>query len=432
MHMTSHAQRLTIYIDEPDKWQGKLLYMALLEKLRKAGLAGATVTRGIAGFGAHAHIHTATLVDVTAELPIIIQVIDTPARIAGVLDTVSQMVGEGLITLEDITVIKYSHRYMPPLPQHQHVRDVMSTDVASVQPDTPLHDVVQLLLQRSIKAVPVVTADRKVVGIITGGDLLTRGGLPVRLSLHDGLPNELADHHLHALEESGKVARDVMTPQSLTIRADATLGQAAQEMALRQLKRLPVTDGNGHLVGIISRIDILRAITTAAKEGPAVPPPPAGIGLQVQDVMVTDVPTAQPGTPIDEVLNLLVASPLRRVVVVDETGHVVGLVTDGMLLSETVREKQPGLWERVRRGLHLGEPSETRPVQPPPATCADDVMTREVYTVRTTDSILTAIEQMVEHRVKRLVVVDDQGRLKGMIGRQRVLQAVASEPGSAA
>ncbi|MFN8485102.1 MAG: DUF190 domain-containing protein [Anaerolineae bacterium] len=415
------AQRLTIYFGEADRWQGRPLHTALLDALREAGVAGATLTRGLAGFGAHGRIHSARLADISADLPMVVEVIDTPQRIAAVLATVAGMVGEGLITVEDVTVIATTAQ-RARLAAGRRVADVISRDVFSVHPDTPLHDVTRLLVDRDVKAAPVVDADGRVVGIITGGDLLTRGGLPVRLSLQKDLPPDMAAHHLRLLEEGGKTAADVMTPKPVTISLDAPLNDAARLMAQDHIKRLPVVDAAGRLVGIVSRLDVLRAAGQTAREAAPMLPPPSGVNLLVRDIMLTDAPTARPDTPLDEILPRLVDSPLRRVVVVDDAGRVVGLVADAMLLTRTLPQERPGAWNSVRHWLGLGGSGEARP-----ATVASDVMAREVFTIRADAPILDAIEAMVERRVKRLVVVDEGGRLVGMVDRQRALQAIAGE-----
>ncbi len=414
------AKRLTIYFGEDDRWQGKPLHTALLDALRQAGVAGATVTRGLAGFGGHGRIHTARLADVSANLPIVVTVVDTPERIAAAVDTVTQMVAEGLITVEDVTVIA-TQRQQERLAVGRTVGDVMSRDVVSVRPDTPLHDVTRLLVDRDVKAAPVVADDGRVVGVITGGDLLTRGGLPVRLSLQKDLPADLAAHHLRLLEESGKTAADIMTGHPATIAVDAPVREAARLMVQRHIKRLLVVDVTGHLVGIVSRLDVLRSAGETAREAAPMLPPPSGVNLQVRDIMTTDVPTAHPSTPLDEILPRLIDSPMRRVVVVDDGGHVVGLIADAMLLNQTLPEEKPSVWRAFRHWLGMSE-GEARP-----AAVAADLMTREVFSIRADVPMLDAIQGMVERRVKRLVVVDDDHRLVGMVDRQRALQALAGE-----
>ena len=111
-----NAKRLRIYIGDSDQWRGKPLYAALLEQLKKEGMAGATVVRGVASFGAHSRIHTASILSLSTDLPLVIEVINSPEKIQQAVESISPMVREGLITLEDIEVISYTHRFLRPLP----------------------------------------------------------------------------------------------------------------------------------------------------------------------------------------------------------------------------------------------------------------------------------------------------------------------------
>src|SRR5260370_6037098 len=104
------GKRLTIYLGESDSWRGHSLYMSILETLRKAGIAGATVTRALAGYGAHSRIRTSTVEVLSMDLPIIITIVDSPENVERALALVGPMVREGLITLENVELIKYSHR----------------------------------------------------------------------------------------------------------------------------------------------------------------------------------------------------------------------------------------------------------------------------------------------------------------------------------
>jgi uncharacterized protein len=104
------GQRLRIYIGESDRWHGKPLDAALLETLRGHGMAGATIFRGYAGFGAHSRFRSAAQEALSVDLPVVIEVVDTPEMIAALLNVVDPMVREGLITLEDVRIVKYTHR----------------------------------------------------------------------------------------------------------------------------------------------------------------------------------------------------------------------------------------------------------------------------------------------------------------------------------
>jgi len=96
-----------IYIGESDHWHGKPLYQAIVELLRERGLAGATVLRGIEGFGAKAHIHTTRILRLSEDLPILIELVDQEDRVRAVLPELDGMVNDGLITLERVEIIAY-------------------------------------------------------------------------------------------------------------------------------------------------------------------------------------------------------------------------------------------------------------------------------------------------------------------------------------
>ena len=109
----AHAKRLRIYIGEADSWEGKSLYKALVLKAKELDLAGATVFQGCMGYGANSRIHTASLIDLSADLPIMIEIIDSAEYIEKFLPYLDKMVKEGIVTVDDIQVIKYGKK--PPV-----------------------------------------------------------------------------------------------------------------------------------------------------------------------------------------------------------------------------------------------------------------------------------------------------------------------------
>ena len=109
MKIDGQGQLLRIFIGENDKWEGKPLYEAIVLKARAAGLAGATVLRGMEGFGAKSRIHTARILRLSEDLPIVVEIVDSQDKIATILPELDRMVGEGLITLENVRVIAYRH-----------------------------------------------------------------------------------------------------------------------------------------------------------------------------------------------------------------------------------------------------------------------------------------------------------------------------------
>jgi len=107
MKLEGEAQLLLIFIGESDRWQSQPLYEAIVLKARQLNLAGATVLRGPMGFGADSRLHTAKVLRLSEDLPIIIEIVDSEQKIATLLPHIDQMVTEGLVTLEKVRVMKY-------------------------------------------------------------------------------------------------------------------------------------------------------------------------------------------------------------------------------------------------------------------------------------------------------------------------------------
>ena len=99
---------MRIFIGESDQWHGQPLWMALLQRLRKDGYAGATVFRAIGGFGARSVLHTTMLERLSQDLPLVIEIVDTREHIERLLPLLDEMVSEGLVTMEPARVLKYS------------------------------------------------------------------------------------------------------------------------------------------------------------------------------------------------------------------------------------------------------------------------------------------------------------------------------------
>jgi Uncharacterized conserved protein len=108
--ITGTAKRLRIYLGEHDRYAGKTLYQAIVEKAKELDLAGATVFRGLMGYGANSRIHTASIVDLSSDLPILVEIVDSEEYINKFLPFLDQMMQEGLVILDDIEVIKYGKK----------------------------------------------------------------------------------------------------------------------------------------------------------------------------------------------------------------------------------------------------------------------------------------------------------------------------------
>jgi uncharacterized protein len=102
---TTAATKLTIYVGDSDKHGRKPLHLALVELLHDEGISGATVLHGIEGYGSHERIHTARILDLSGDLPMVIVAVDLPEKIEAVLPKLDEMIGEGLVTTEESRVV---------------------------------------------------------------------------------------------------------------------------------------------------------------------------------------------------------------------------------------------------------------------------------------------------------------------------------------
>lgn len=108
MIIEGDAKRVTVFIGESDRWHHQPLHTAIVEMLRKEGVAGATVVRGVEGFGKNSRIHTASILRLSEDLPVILTFVDRPDRVDAVLPKLDEMIGGGLVTVEDVHVRRYS------------------------------------------------------------------------------------------------------------------------------------------------------------------------------------------------------------------------------------------------------------------------------------------------------------------------------------
>ncbi|MDD5254552.1 MAG: DUF190 domain-containing protein [Candidatus Omnitrophica bacterium] len=109
MKLPEEGMLLRIFVGENDTLHGKALYEQIVLKARELNLAGATVLRGLMGFGADSRMHTAKLLRLSEDLPVVIEVVDTEENLNKLLPFLDEVVQEGLITLEKVRVIKYRH-----------------------------------------------------------------------------------------------------------------------------------------------------------------------------------------------------------------------------------------------------------------------------------------------------------------------------------
>jgi len=110
MSLHGPAQRLSIFIGESDRYHHNPLHAEIVERAHRRGLAGATVLRGIEGFGASNHVHTTRILSLSEDLPLVILIVDEPDRIAAFLPDLEELITEGLVVIDDVEVVRYVGR----------------------------------------------------------------------------------------------------------------------------------------------------------------------------------------------------------------------------------------------------------------------------------------------------------------------------------
>ena len=113
MPVEGEAQRVTVYVGSSDQWHGRNLALAIVEQCRKMGIAGATASLGVMGFGKQSRVHRAHLLGLSEDLPERIEIVDRPDRISALLPILDEMVDGGLIIIEDVRAVRYRHHGAP-------------------------------------------------------------------------------------------------------------------------------------------------------------------------------------------------------------------------------------------------------------------------------------------------------------------------------
>ncbi len=420
----TRSKRVRIYINEDDRSHGRALHRAIVELLQAENAMGATVLRGAEGFGATGRLHTGLLVDVVTHLPIIVEWIDTPEQVQRLMPQVLALVQHGLVTVDETEIVLFEPHVVHDLKRTATVATVMTRDVLTVEPATPIRRVVELVLGKTYRAVPVVEAG-KPVGIITNADLVQRGGLGVRVDLLRSLDTPEVHGVLERLSSRSRTAGEVMTRNPVTVEENTSLVAAADRMVRRRLKRLPVIDEAGRLVGMVSRLDLLRS---AAADLPPATPEPYEMGLAGDEplsrVMRREVPTVHPDTPLAEVFQAVISTRLNRAFVVDAERRVVGLVSDAQLLERVTPTIRPSALGALMGRLPFVHAKEEPVGAHSRGRSAADVMTRSFAQAGDDVLLSEAIARMLREGQKVLAVTDGGGRLVGIVDRADLLHGL--------
>ncbi|GAC1423505.1 MAG: hypothetical protein NVS4B1_06870 [Ktedonobacteraceae bacterium] len=435
------AQALTIYVGESDQWQGTPLYIAIVQLLREHRCAGATASRAIAGYGAGGRLHASGQWQWSSDATIVIQVIDQPERLRRLLPRLQEMLNGGLMTLHDIDVLKYTHAQRRGFPKNVTVQQVMETSVTTVNLDTSTAIIIDTLLAAPFRTLPVLDSQGRLQGIISTGDLINAGVFPLRRGLlraaleMDVQTVESIDTSLLQARRGTLMARDIMNKEVRSILPERPLRDAAQIMLDTGVRRLPVITNDAVLVGMLTRADLLHTIVTSplmSTQASSATQPLRRTGslspLPAQQQPIAgyvnpDVSVVSEYTAVDEIVDALILSPLKRVIVVDREHRVKGIISDMDILARLQAGARP------RFLALLTEWTRNKQTKPGPlvlgtTATAMDIMNRDVVTIFETASVQDAVEQMMTTHRKILPVTDAQGQLLGVVGRSDLLRVL--------
>jgi CBS domain-containing protein len=415
---------IEIFTSETARWKGRPLNEAVVQYVHGLKIAArCLVTRAIGGCYESGELATGRLEVLSYNMPLRIAIVLPATEIDRVLPEVEAMVEDGIVAVHPLEVLSHKVRKQL-LPRHIKVRDIMTPDPRNVSRTTPLDSVVRLLLSSVFTGVPVVDEAERPVGVITQGDLIYKGKMPMRLGLLAASGSGRLDAVLAAL--AARNAGDVMTSPVIAIGQDQYVKEAVELMLNRRVKRLPVVDADGKLAGMLSRLDIFRTIMHAAPDWSAFKQQDIAVRnvRTVADIMRRDAHAVAPETPVDDILRLIDSNDIQRVAVVDKECRLLGLISDRDLLVAFTPDFPEAIWEQLLRLVPFSEKAKRHREfkERLRARTAAEVMNRDVVTVTEATAIDAAIAVMAEKGFKRLPVVDEEGKFKGMISRDSLLR----------
>jgi CBS domain-containing protein len=424
-------KKIEIFTNEEARWQGRPLYAAIVQFVHDLKIAArCLVTRGIEGSYESGEIATGRLEVLSYNMPVRITIIVPAFESERILTKAEEMVTDGIVAVQDLSVISHKTRGLL-IPRQTRVRDIMTPNPQKVNLDTSLAEVARLLLSSTFTGLPVVDEESRPVGVIAQGDLIYKAGLPMRLGLLAESDRPRVSAVIEAL--APRQAREVMSRPAVTITQDSLVTDAVGLMLGKKVKRLPVVDAAGRLVGILSRVDVFRTSRRESPDWKAFQEQQIIVKnlRSVADIMRRDTPTVSPDTPVEAVIRIIDSNDIQRICVVDKEGYFLGLISDRDFLV-AFSDRHPGIWdyfvskipftERGRLHQDLQRHLELK--------TAGEVMNTDIVTVQEDAPIDEAIRLMLERAIKRLPVVDAEGKYQGMVSRDSLLRAgFASTPG---
>jgi CBS domain-containing protein/PII-like signaling protein len=420
MSNSNAVQRVRIYLSTTDRWEGGPLYLAVLEELQRVGATGATALQGLAGFGPGRRSRPGPIEGLTGNQPVVIEWVDRAERVARLLPQIDALIGNALVTLEDVPVYRALLRARGPFSADRSVGEIVRGRPPAVQATAPLSEALAIFAAQPIGALPVTDAAGRLVGVLTEQDLAWRAELRLRVDLLEHLNAAERDALLTPL--IGRDVAGVMSAEPRSAGAGTAIAQALISLIETGHGHLPLVDSAGVLVGLLGPAEVLRAAidqAAAAAEGgvrDSEPPPPVSL------IMQTVFPQATLGQPLALALAQLLAPPQRPLLIIDGQGRLAGVLEAATVLQGLAGPERAAFLSALQR-------SERVPASALPGAdrSLDDLITPPPPTLAPTATLLEAATALLTHERENLPVVDAENRLLGIIGRSGLVRALMQQ-----
>ncbi|MDQ7031294.1 MAG: DUF190 domain-containing protein [Desulfonauticus sp.] len=390
-------QLLKIYLGENDQLpNGMPVYEKIVSLAREQNLLGATVYRGIMGFGANSYIHSTKILRLSEDLPIVIDIIDDQEKIAKFVQKIKIFFQQGTI----VTINLEDTLHFPLL-----VKDVMISNPVTISYKSLVSDALSLMSYKKVKFLPVIDIDKKLKGVLTGRDILNLISVAINFNLKN---KDISNVIKKEIPQDIRV-EEVMTKEVVTIGPQSTINECTKILHKNKIKRLPVVDEENKLVGVISKTDILFYFTNIKPHTDNI----SSIkGVYAKD-LACEVPIVELDTSVDKIITTILEHPLQMAVCVDDAQKACGLIFDSDLINYFFSKNKMdsvGLWDRIKE-FFVKEKDIS----------LESLIHKKFYFVEPEDDVHTIIQKMKEYNVKRLPVLTKKRLVLGVVERDALL-----------
>jgi PII-like signaling protein len=230
---------IEVFTREDVRWKGRLLSDAIVDYIRGRRIAARViVSKGIAGCYENGEVSTHTILDLSYNMPLKIEIILPGPELETVLTTVEEMVTDGIVVVETMEIRSYKSAKRL-LPQYLKVKDVMVGKPLTISPNQTLSGIVHQMLSEGLKWIPIVGPENRVQGIIAQKELVN-AGMPISLGLAASMDVRQVETKVGQLPQ--KKAQDLMARPAVTVKEEQYLPEAVRIMLKKNLKRLPVVN----------------------------------------------------------------------------------------------------------------------------------------------------------------------------------------------